>query len=153
MSNIIYGHVGYGILLLENLEDEGVPEALLKFGAEDGLWEDYFLRHLYPEGAPKELKISSHYLKGHDSRQGEGCYEVPVLAIEDYGYPNLSYDITSSRDNPADISSFLKALEERRGAWDELLTDFVSRCRQAGVTLAETTPHPFLYISWDSIGH
>ncbi len=144
MTSSVYAYVGYGILLVEDLDDEGVSETLTRFGAKGSLWEEAFLRHLYPEGPPKEFQIALHKLRGHDhSQEREGHWEIPILVMD--GHEN--YGITSSGDNPDDISDFLRSLAERRNKWDGLIADFVERCKRNGINLAETIPHPVLYIS------
>jgi len=143
MSNKTHGHVGYGICLLEDADDEDVPELLMSFGPPDGSWPDAFLSHLYPEGVPAELKIDSHYLK--ESDRGAGSCEIPLLMIG--GFPN--YGITSSRDNPDDLSGFFESMTKNRTKWNELIAEFVKRCNQIDFNPADTIPHPVLYISWD----
>lgn len=141
MSNNIHGHVGYGLVLNSegryvNFEDEN----------QEGEWDEEFFKSLYPEG-PLPVELVFHFIA-----EPSGEFDEPLVVINSdtaNAGMELSYDITGSRDGARDLSRFLATLEKNRAHWNEVLADFVSRCKAKGLVLSETEPHPILYLSWD----
>lgn len=148
MSQLIYGHIGYGIILRD--EGGGVPPEWLAFGNTDRggttcWWEGMLQRVLQltirPEDA--ELEIVTHYLRG---QQKEGNrYRIPLLVIK----PKAVQVQTSSGDSPVDFTELLTEYQIEKAKWDELIASFVQRCKELGIEIHETAPHFMSWLSWD----
>jgi hypothetical protein len=147
MSQLIYGHVAYGIVLRH---DEGVPSEWLEFGdtEQDGttLWEDGMLQHVLPLTTPPaeaSLEIVTHYLRGQQRERER--YKIPMLVVNSKSVQTQ----TSSGDNPTDFSELVAEYQTEKTRWDAMIENFVQRCKELGIEIHETEPHFILYLTWD----
>lgn len=148
MPQLIYGHIGYGIILRK--DDGGVPQEWLAFGnthqGGSTCWWEGMLQHVLqlnirPEDA--ELEIVTHYLRG---QQKEGDrYRIPLLVIK----PKTVQVQTSSGDCPVSFTELLTEYQTKKEEWDELIKSFVQRCNELGIEIFETAPHFMSWLSWD----
>jgi len=145
MGNNINGYVGYGLTLNEDGRH-------VKYKDEDKesefKWGDELLETLYPEGLPP-VEIVFHFV-AHPTDE----YDEPLVVITSE-FTDMStledspFGVTGSNDGASDLSSFLATLAKRKTEWDAAIAEFVRRCDAKGIALAQTVPHPILYLYWD----
>ncbi len=147
MSQLIYAHVAYG-LVLQN-DNRGIPKEFLALADPDEArkgrvpdnWQQKMLQRFSLENSG--LEIVSHYLRGQ--QQERNRYQIPLLIVHSKSGPV----ITSSGDSPGDLRSFLIEYHQERSQWDNLIKEFVGHCKDWDINLFETEPHLLSYLTWD----